>query len=311
MKKLKLLSLAVCTALLASTNSLPALASTSSEVLQPETFTIYSYDCETGEEEYIELDTSFVTEQLNKGITNISTASFEGTANDESIGISPQDVIGGTDSRYRIYDTTQSLYRPVCFLNVEFAGGSSATGTGFLVGPDIVLTAAHMVNDLDYGNASSISVTPAKNGNTEPPYETFKGTTIYLPDKWNGSRYPAYDWAVIRLKNLNGTSTTIGNKIGYFDLKYLSGDSLNTISVFVTGYAGDKSEGTMWRSGGSITYTETNLIYYDCDTGKGDSGAPVTNSANKVIGIHIGVSGASNRGVRVTQEVVSTVDSLK
>lgn len=52
-------------------------------------------------------------------------------------------------------------------------------------------------------------------------------------------------------------------------------------------------------------------IYYDCDADKGDSGAPVTNSANKVIGIHIGGLGASNRGVRVTQELVSTVYSFK
>lgn len=78
MKKLKLLSLAVCTALLAGSTT----TSASSEDIRSEKFTFLSYDFETKETKYIECDTSFVKDDIID-------------SNQDSDKTSPNAIIGG------------------------------------------------------------------------------------------------------------------------------------------------------------------------------------------------------------------------
>lgn len=61
MKTLKLFLSAVCSVLLIGS----IVASASNEKIPVENFTIFSYCPETGDEEYIECDTSFVAYQIN------------------------------------------------------------------------------------------------------------------------------------------------------------------------------------------------------------------------------------------------------
>ncbi len=57
-------------------------------------------------------------------------------------------------------------------------------------------------------------------------------------------------------------------------------------NITVTGYPGDKPVATMWESKGKITYLKGEAMNYDLSTTGGNSGSPVFNEKNEVIGIH-------------------------
>ncbi len=57
-------------------------------------------------------------------------------------------------------------------------------------------------------------------------------------------------------------------------------------NITVTGYPGDKPVATMWESKGKITYLKGEAMQYDLSTTGGNSGSPVFNEKNEVIGIH-------------------------
>lgn len=327
MKKLKMLSIALCSAIFmgVSTTSVESLAENTSIETKVETeeFTVYSYCPETGEEGFIECDTSFVADQINNGATHVTTPSYLGEemAEQRSLegDISPNVIIGGADSRYKISDTTRAPYRSICLVETVWKDGSISRGTGCLIGPDIVLTSAHMTyNPSNGGQVKYVNVYPGLNGKNFV-YGQYVAKSIYITQEWRNSQSIKDDWALIKLQDLNGNSTTVGNVTGYLGLDYIATGSLNGVTVFVTGYPGDKAVGTsytMWRSGGAITATTSTVIYYNCDVMKGESGSPVMNSSNKIVGIHKGegynqsTGSVENLGVRVTSTLMSTINSL-
>lgn len=309
----------------ASAENLNAIKAESARIetkVETEEFTIYSYCPDTGVEEFIECDTSFVADQINNGATHVTTPSYLGEemAEQGSLGeeVSPNIIIGG-DTRYKITDTTKAPYRSICLVETVWKDGSISHGTGCLIGPDIVLTSAHMVYNPSYGgNVKFVNVYPGLNGGNLV-YGQLVAKSIYITDEWRTSRPIKDDWALMKLQDLNGNPTTVGNVTGYLGLDYISTESLNGISVYVTGYPGDKAVGTsytMWRAGGAITTTTSTTLYYDCDVVAGFSGAPVTNSSHKIVGIHKGegynssVGSTQNLGVRVTSTLMSTINSL-
>ncbi|MGL9743669.1 hypothetical protein IGK08_000339 [Enterococcus sp. DIV1286c] len=54
----------------------------------------------------------------------------------------------------------------------------------------------------------------------------------------------------------------------------------------------------MWESKGVSTTETTNRIYYNASTFGGNSGSPVFNNQNEVIGIHFGAVSGENMAVR-------------
>ncbi len=59
-------------------------------------------------------------------------------------------------------------------------------------------------------------------------------------------------------------------------------------NITVTGYPGDKPLATMWESVGKVVYIGGEELRYDLSTVGGNSGSPVFNGKNQVIGIHYG-----------------------
>ncbi|MDE7360641.1 MAG: trypsin-like peptidase domain-containing protein [Oscillospiraceae bacterium] len=327
MKKLKLLSLALCATLLIGSTT----ASASNEKLPAEGFTLYSYCPETGEEKYIECDTSYVDDLINSGATVISTPSSLGETNitGEYLdhGTSPNYVIPG-DTRYKITNTTKKPYSSICLLEIFWTNGEHGFGTGCLVGPDLVLTAAHNTfKRARGGKTTRINIFPGYNGDLNVPYNKVYGEymakDIYSPPSWYSYEKTVDDWAIIKIGDPSGNPTTIGNTTGYLGFDYISEGGLTGVAAFVTGYPGDKKTSdigrTMWRGGGYITRSPQDpvdkkyyLIYYDCDTDQGNSGSPVTNSSDRIIGIHVEESRETeeNVGVRVTKDWITAYHGI-
>ena len=239
-----------------------------SEENQNEVDRVVCFDCETGEENVLEIP---------KGLYD--NCITEGYAGDDGGGISPASIIDG-DQSTRVSSTISYPYRTVMQTQVV-SGGNVYYGSAFMVSPTRVLTAAHCVYNKEDGTVfRDIEFIPGKNGSYEP-YERFRATQIYInydfmyTDKDVGET----DWAIVEL------DFPIGDLLGYMPLS-TSAVALDSQAV-VLGYPGGNDKiGYQYRAPGKITNASYYELQYNCDTVGGTSGGPVINSSNQIIGIN-------------------------
>lgn len=219
----------------------------------------------------------------------------------ESSGII--ESIIGTDERYKVLDTTTVPYQSVVMLRSVFSS-TITYGTGVVVGKDTILTAAHNIYDVNKGIwASSVVAYPAKSGTTEP-YGAYEADDYYMFRVYqtNGGAAES-DIAVVKLK------TALDSSIGY--LTPVTEVSVGE-SVQVPGYPYPFNRGyQMYTMFAPVTIVESNLLAYTVDTESGQSGSPVLNSRNQIVGIHILGSTDYNIARRITSDVLTMIQLAK
>ncbi len=179
----------------------------------------------------------------------------------------------GADERRQVPDSSQLPWSAICHLDVDL-GGKHGYGTGFLVAPNIVVTAAHVLHPKGFKRGRSVLVMPGRNSTTAPAL--FQDTTnFYLSPSWRPEADdPGLDFAVIMLEG-NAFSSC-----GTIKLQTLTDADLARLKkektlVTVAGYPSDKPRGTLWRSRGPLLEFGETAIYYKNDTKPGQSGGPV------------------------------------
>jgi len=223
--------------------------------------------------------------------------------------VTGQSVIG-VDERTRITNTTAVPWRAIAYLEIyDQFGYRAGSCTGTFVGPDVVLTAAHCLYDIDMGGwAGYIRVVPGKNGSLEPLGSAW-AQSAWTPINWQLAEYPEWDWGLLKLPNKN-----LGNTTGWFRVANLRTETLSNSNFMpaIVGYPGDVTPpATMW--GGikpSFLSVSAIYLYYDIDTAPGQSGSAIF-SANinnpyfgYVVGIHTHGFGTYNRGSRIDDELL-------
>lgn len=222
-------------------------------------------------------------------------------------------LIGNVDRRTHVTTTTASPYNRIGLIvawydkneNGKWDNGELSYGTGSMQGPDVVLTAGHVIMKNGVW-AHRVYYYPAKNGtgsdSTGEPYGQATSIACYTSSNWKNSSDSNYDYGIV-IVNRN-----IGALTGYNGKAWTSG-SLAGKTVTITGYPGEKTgelKETMWSMSGTIAYQTDYKAFYQIDTTAGQSGAPVYDSSNTVWAIHAYgtlTQGSYNSGVRITQSI--------
>ncbi len=250
-----------------------------------------------------------------------------GAAPPSSIGSAaakPENVIG-VDSRVLVTDTAMTPWRCICHLEVEHEVGPVGFGTGFLIGPKAVLTAAHVIVDPARKlKARRIRVIPGRGGATAP-YGFFvaEAGDCKVPDEWlrggaDDAERAASDYAVIPVPDkfeTSGQPTT--ERLGYFGLKcFTEAEAAAKAEMLLVNNAGypyeaSKPYGTLWYNAGRVRKIDKTYIEYMVDTEGGQSGSPVyfydeKTTQRYVIAIHT-TGDFVNRGLRITPDVFKTI----
>ncbi len=216
------------------------------------------------------------------------------------------------DDRVQISNAAEVPWRALCHLRIVRPGGGVAIGTGWVAGPNVIVTAGHnYFHHHQGGFASSILITAGADGSQTPFFPPVRASRGYVHRNWQQNADPAFDYAFLYLDD-----DRLGRRTGSFSFADADDRFLNGVLVNIGGYPFDKPYETLWYSAGRIFRLSSTRVAHRIDTTGGYSGAPLIYKRGDeriVLGMHTqGDSpddqGAHNAAVRITG---SFFDDLK
>lgn len=219
-----------------------------------------------------------------------------------------EEVVIGTDERLQITNTTEYPWRCIASLRITAADGSGWIGTGWLVGPRILLTAGHVVYMADQGGwAQQIEIIPGRDG-LNFPFGSCIATDFRSVQGWTQNRDSNFDYGAILLPAEN----RLGDQLGWFGYQVHTDEELAGFNINVSGYPGDKPDGTQWLMSGPIKTVNERTFVYDIDTAGGQSGGPVWitfegDDGRYGVGVHTNGALSGNSATRIVQDMFDNV----
>ncbi len=236
-------------------------------------------------------------------------------------GIDPQTVFG-EDERY-VVNAQKSPYISIGKMLITYEGlPAKEAGTGFLISPTKFVTAGHcLMKETDDGchYATKIEIYFGMNSRYNYKYSTVvecDSTNTFLPSEWESEQKQEYDYGMLVLPEAMNT--------GYsFTLSTISSPSQKSVSI--VGYQGEGYDDynnfggyQLLRGDGVVSGSSTLSLKTQTDALDGQSGSPVLDTNNNVVGIYTyGAGGADikddfypdggsarNRMTRVTSSVI-------
>lgn len=229
----------------------------------------------------------------------------------------------GPDGRFK----TNALNAPASFEGIVFStfgDNSVAFCTGFMLGDNTVVTAAHCLwqPGLGYASLGKAVYFPAALP-AGPPLGSCRDTLppdVKVHQQWINTRNENYDYGYIKLHVCDYGPYSNGN-IGLLTGTYGANVQSGMVGKLerVSGYASNRSPfGQQWKSKGAIKAATNTLLFYKNDTSPMEAGAPVyppgvACTTRCVIGINArGLHGTGdhalyNHGVRVNQSVFNNL----
>lgn len=221
------------------------------------------------------------------------------------------ETVHGTDDRIQITNTSVYPWRAHASLRITAADNSLWIGTGWFVGPRLLVTAGHVVYIKNSGVSGrdgwvkKIVVMPGRNGGTLP-YGSTTSSSFWTVTGWANNGDPNYDYGAIVL------GESLGRRTGWFG--YGNWSSLAGVGANISGYPGDKPAGTQWYAARTVDSVTTRKVFYDIDTAGGQSGSAVYrfwNGGRYGLAIHAYGGTTVNSGTRINSAVFNNIKSWK
>ncbi len=190
-----------------------------------------------------------------------------------------------------------------------FPDGSVTQGSGVLIGPNDLLTAAHVIYREEYGGwVTQVQVTPGRYLDKRP-HGVLEATSISVPIEWRVDGLLAYDYGFITLDSSAGYIT------GWFNYGYVDETVTFVGHEMVTlGYPYDKGGDVLYYNNGTIDRIDGDILYFtdDLDIMPGQSGSPLiydNDGSYIVLGVvsHQLISPDENGIISLTEESVSQI----
>lgn len=210
---------------------------------------------------------------------------------DQSAPPSPATRSGGMGyARNQITDATQSPYQSVCQIQVN----NRLHATGVVIGKNAILTNRHVAAAAKNGNPKNIQVHVGRT-TRNVTREAFYGSEIrYFPDN-------PYLAIVYLRPNCEGKNISDEGAPAHFVHEPKTD---NGVKLRVLGYPGDKPFGTMWESAGEcVGEAKQEYIFYKASMYPGNSGSPIFDDKNDLMGLHVGSIGSIKVGIRLQKNV--------
>ncbi len=201
----------------------------------------------------------------------------------------------------------------LCRLTIN---GGLSSGTGFLVGPKLLLTAAHCIYD-ENNNIMPVVFYPAYDNGSSHNEKSSGWQTIYSYPTWRDNHENrAYDLALIEL------DWNMGDEFGWFGSQsYGTNPEMNGLSIKEYGFpklvGNAKSQ---YYTKGSIQNTNDTYFHTTAVNYEGMSGGPILRSSdNYAVGlvsalirnrnIFGNVTSFETYGRRITQDIIDLINS--
>lgn len=184
-------------------------------------------------------------------------------------------ILGGSDDRVLIPDhgVTNRPFSAVVSIMSVYPDDTITYGSGAMIGPDDLLTAAHCVYRSDYGGWANVYAFPA----LTPSGLTFPGArdeNIWTNKHWVGYEQDSMNFAFNHDYAYVDLDAPVGFQTGWLDIE--SGGWTGSL-VETVGYPGDYGSEQMVYSSGTVDQVSGNVFefYDDLDSYRGQSGSPV------------------------------------
>lgn len=207
-------------------------------------------------------------------------------------------VIIGSDDRVTITDTYEFPYSAIAYMEIHKRCGCTSTGTGFMVQPNVLLTAAHCLVCTEHHETADIidfyfGCDPGGRYAYlyDGPFEYEYGTSF--PDGYT-EKSMEWDYGIVRFDEAVGYTT------GFFGMTVKSDASLDDSHAELAGYR----DGVLKTDYDRVEVRSDNTMFCYTDTVPGNSGGPIFNN-DQACGIDIAENEQveKNVGYRITESV--------
>lgn len=207
------------------------------------------------------------------------------------------------DGRITVADTSAYPYSAIAYMVCWGDCECDWTGTGFMVGSDQLLTAAHCLICPTHGKwAKRIDFYFGFRNSRNYKLKYSGSWSALVGNGFDNHEYSVHgDYGCVKLRE------RIGDQVGWFGTwRDLSDTQLASQYVYVAGY----KDGELKYDSGTVSPSTWEHMAYKIDTLPGTSGCPIFTSDYFAIGINIAENSQTNLGYRLSQTVMDGFNQL-